>query len=279
MSNEQSQLSSTASRTTTRGSSSPAGLPDETLRKVHAAAIKQAGPRRNAKPVGRPNLKMTPSVPRESREEIEQRQRRVKTRDGLLQSGAPLRHLRNAVEPRGKWGECYSKLAAMLGSGFLVVLMGKRWTGKTQMATELIRCAVRRAIEKDREPNARFVTMMQFFMAIKEAYKPDGPTESAQVDSFAAPGLLVIDEAHERSDTDWERRLLNEMLNHRYNAMKDTLLMTNMTPEAFAESIGPTIHRRIEETGLEIVCDWPSFRDPDNPDHRSENRELRVVSA
>lgn len=222
---------------------------------------------------------MIQSVPNVSREEIEERQRRAKITDGLVRSEAPLRHLRNKIEPQGKWGECYSRLAGMLGTGFLVVLMGKRWTGKTQMATELIRCAVRQAVEKDRQPKVRFVTIIQFFMAIKESYKPDGPTESAQVNSFAAFNLLVIDEAHERSDTDWERRLLNEMLNRRYNAMKDTLLMTNMTPEAFAKSIGPTIHRRIEETGLEIVCDWPSFRDPDDQDHRSENRELRVVSV
>lgn len=261
MSSAQSPPSTTASPTTTRDSSSQAGLPDKTLLKIHGAAGKQAGLPREPLPVGRPNVPTaTSNLDEASSEQLEARQRQRRYQDSLLTTEAPRRHLLNKIVPAGKWGECHAKLSGLLGTGFLVVLVGSRWTGKTQMATELIRAVVRESCDEDCTPNAHFATMMQFFMAIKEAYKADGPTESAQVELFAGYSLLVLDEAHERSDSEWEQRLLNEMLNRRYNAMKDTLLLTNMKSEAFSESIGPTIQRRIAETGLEIVCDWPSFR-------------------
>lgn len=262
MSNALSPPSTTASETIGRASSSPPGLSDDKLRVVHKAAAKMACLGRNAQPVGAANLRMPQSAPAVSRQEFEARHMMAKKQTALLDSGAPLRHLRNSVDSQGGWGKVCSQLQDMLGTGFMVVLMGGKGKGKTQMATELIRFLVQRALENERPCNTCFATMMQFWMSIKESFRSDGPTESTTVATFAAYDFLVLDEAHRRSESQYFQDLLDEMLNRRYNAMKDTFLLTTLEPGPFAESVGAAVYQRIAETGLEIECDWPSFRDP-----------------
>jgi DNA replication protein DnaC len=78
--------------------------------------------------------------------------------------------------------------------------------------------------------------------------------------SGASPRPAGIDEAHERGSTDWENRTLTNIIDHRYDAMRCTLLLSNQSKEQFAESVGPSVTSRILETGEAIICNWPSFR-------------------
>jgi len=155
-----------------------------------------------------------------------------------------------------KWEELQLKVYQGLETGFLIAVTGARGTGKTQLGVKTIRDW----INCDLFGLARYVQMAEVFMAIKEAYKPDGPTERQQLAKFIKPRLLVIDEIHERSESEWENRLFSYMIDQRYGAMLDTILITNQVPAKFAESVGPSIYDRLTETGGLIVCDWPSYR-------------------
>lgn len=159
----------------------------------------------------------------------------------------------------GKWGEKLTSLAKLRGTGFLVSLLGDRWTGKTMMACRLARHHI------GTNPNftALYIRAAEFFIAIKDSYRQDGPSESTQIHRFCDPEFLVIDELNERSDTRWEDMMLTLLIDKRYADMKDTLVISNHKPEAFKESVGPSIYRRLIQTGGQIVCDWPIFRDAD----------------
>ncbi len=154
----------------------------------------------------------------------------------------------------GKWLEVYNTLEKALGTGFIYVLTGNRGTGKTQLGTSLIRKSCKLV-----EP-ALYTKALDIFISLREAYRKDGDSESKIIKYFTSPDLLVIDAMEERGETSFEDRLLNHIIDKRYDSVRDTLLITNQTGEAFAESAGPSIISRIHETGGKIVCDWESFR-------------------
>lgn len=170
-------------------------------------------------------------------------------------SNAPERHLACSVIQKGRWGEELSKLKSKIGTGFSAALIGGRGNGKTQMAVELMRYAA------EMSRTSLYTTAIGFFMAIKSTYKKEADkTEEEIVTRFSKPKLLVIDEVGRRGETDWENNLLFELLNRRYAALKDTILICNQTAAEFSAGIGPSIISRMNESGGIIQCDWPSFR-------------------
>ena len=53
------------------------------------------------------------------------------------------------------------------------------------------------------------------------------------------------------------------MFDERYGAMKRTVLISNLMPEAMQKFVGPSVWSRISETGLLVLCggeNWGSFR-------------------
>lgn len=156
-----------------------------------------------------------------------------------------------ACEP---WAAAYAKLCGRLGKGFTVVLHGLRGNGKTQLAVAVLRRACERGLR------GKFTDAMSMFIRLRESYRDGGPRESAVIQDFIAPAVLVIDEAHERAESAWEDRTLTYIVNKRYEAMKDTMLITNETETAAAQSLGQSITNRMLEGGAFIHCNWPSFR-------------------
>ncbi len=253
MLNEQSQLSSTVSPTTTKGS---------TLQRIQEGARKMAGYKGGPKSLEKSLLGISDKLARSKA--FAPTPLRV---DGMtpvmsecLSWGFPRRHLQEPTENLdrdGKWFEKLKMLSKLHGTGFLVSLLGDRWTGKTMMACRLARLRLAR----DKKFTALYVRAAEFFIAIKDSYRDGGPSESSQIQRFCEADLLVIDELNERGDTRWEDMMLTLLIDKRYGDVRDTLVISNHTPEAFQESVGASIYRRLVQTGGQIVCDWPSFRD------------------
>lgn len=189
------------------------------------------------------------------REEEAERHRLTEGKRLWEESNVPARHAAFTLPESGPWREAYDALKVKIGTGFLYVIMGNRGTGKTQLGTAMIG----RACYKHNR-RAKYVKAIDIFIALREAYRKDGDAESKVINRFVFPDLLVIDAMEERGETAFEDRLLNHIIDKRYDNCDDTLLITNQTPEAFAASAGPSIVSRIHETGDKIVCDWASFR-------------------
>lgn len=198
-------------------------------------------------------------------EQIRQREESIRKHDEsvriaraaelMLASKAPKRQQERAeIDRSGPWGDTESKVAAKLGSGFLIALIGIRGCGKSQLGVELIR---RNAQDFKA---SRFCSAMEFFMEIKAGYKEDGEAEKVVLREFERPSLLVIDELGQRSENEWENRLLYELINRRYNNVTDTLLISNQDSSQLESAIGPSLVSRMRETGGVIECDWSSYR-------------------
>jgi len=179
-------------------------------------------------------------------------QQRTAAREALLAAaGLPQRHRdRTATDWPGK---AWERVGEAILAGGTVALVGKRGTGKTQMAAELVKSATR-GLGK----SAWYTRADDLFDAMRAEF--DGKGRGKIMQRAARVGLLVIDELQVRFDSAFEDRELTRLIDKRYGSMLPSVLIANLTPEAFWESVGPSIGDRMREGGTVIVCDWGSFR-------------------
>jgi len=170
----------------------------------------------------------------------------------------PLRHYENICDDTNapaRWVKTRDMVAGKLGSGFLYAMIGPRGTGKTQIAVQTMVKAV--AVGRP----ALYCKAMDVFLWVRRGKVRDSPdAEMDLIAQFLSPRLLVIDELGERGETEFEDRLLVYLIDKRYDAMHDTILIANMAEGDFRESTGPSISDRLVECGGAIVCDWASYR-------------------
>lgn len=163
--------------------------------------------------------------------------------------------------------------------GFLVVLLGKRGVGKTQLAASVIRKCC------DRLFTCRYVKALDLFREFRSAYVQPGKGEKGVretdvVAEWAEYDLLVIDECHQRGETPHEQNTLINLLDRRYDDNKCTIVIANQTAGEFAAALGDSVVSRIHQTGEAVVCDWPSFRPAQSGGwHQAEGAEKRIPSG
>ena len=164
------------------------------------------------------------------------------------------------------WRKSCLYISEKAGTGVLLAIVGGRGTGKTQMVAEAARIRLRNWTGEKYITNFRYVRAMSIFMEIRSSYR-QGSSKSEQriISDHRQAGTLVIDEMHDRSDSEWENRILTHIIDLRYGDMKDTIMISNQTADEFAQQVGPSIISRLTETGGIIVCDWDSFRRSPTP--------------
>jgi DNA replication protein DnaC len=164
----------------------------------------------------------------------------------------PVRHasFKASESTNAEWTAKLAALKALVGTGCIVALCGNRGGGKTQLAVELIRRSCYTG------GTALYRCLMEFFVDLKSSYNGGEETEAQVLARYALPGLLVLDEAHERGGTTWESSMLNLLIDKRYRARKDTITVANLTIEELPTALGPSIMRRLDDTGGIVECAW-----------------------
>jgi len=186
--------------------------------------------------------------------------------------GFPDRHGRELTLYGDEWRVAYEKALKICESGGIAVAYGKRGTGKTQMAREIALNACftnpcypakkidRFTLDGDLRP-ALYYKAMDIFIELKAGFnRPNKPSEGEVIDKLVDAVFLVIDEAHVRGETKYEDDKLTHILDKRYDAMRATMLITNIPRNEFAKQLSPSILSRIEEIGGGIECNWESYR-------------------
>jgi DNA replication protein DnaC len=171
-------------------------------------------------------------------------------------SNVPARHRAAHLDAAGpsKWLTTAALLRTLTDEPLTVVLLGGRGTGKTALAAGAIRwfCQHGRA--------GLYATAMGLFRSIRATFGDRTKTEAGIIDTYAGAGLLVIDEAHLRSDSLFENNTLVDLIDQRYGNLRPSIIIANQDPQQFAAQAGDSITSRLQEAGRVIVCDWPSFR-------------------
>ena len=166
------------------------------------------------------------------------------------------------------WAGCWKVACDVVDNCGILVLLGTRGNGKTQMSVELLRRAClnylpasETELQWQQAKIASYRRIRELHMSIREAYGPAPKcSEADSITSFVSPKLLVIDECQEITDSEWAAQTLTHIIDRRYGSMKPTVLVANATKEQFAKLTGDSITDRVKEGGGFIVFDWPSFR-------------------
>lgn len=167
---------------------------------------------------------------------------------------------------RQAFGACEDGLK---GVGAIMALTGRRGTGKTTAATQIIIRRIVKAIEAQRippwMPYRKLSALVGKFKSLYADFGSlDGEALANGRDALCRAGLLVIDEIHDCDDQKTSHRLLTDICDRRYSKLKDTILISNLGPAEFSKSAGDSILSRLGQHGLIIPCNWKSFRTP-NP--------------
>lgn len=138
-----------------------------------------------------------------------------------------------------------------------LLLMGNVGTGKTLLGTAL----VNHWLDHHGRQSARFYTMLGLMRRIKDSWNPDAnETQAVVLQRLKAYQLLVIDEIGASYGSDSEHVLFTDLINERYNTLRPTILITNLTVDDCYKELGDRVMDRLRDGGHALAFTWPSQR-------------------
>lgn len=159
------------------------------------------------------------------------------------------RALRSAVRYANEFDDA-------LRSGRSLMFLGKPGTGKTHLAAGI-------ALQLMRE-NRRvlFTTVLRAVRRVKDTWvKGCNKSESDVIRELVMPDLLILDEVGVQFGSDFERNILFDLLNERYEACKPTLILSNLSLDEVGDFLGERIMDRLRENGgRAVLFSWESHR-------------------
>lgn len=181
--------------------------------------------------------------------------RRMKCPQYYNMAHIPRRHKEFKVKDNKDetWQKNYENLKSKISKGAIIALLGNRGTGKTQMACCLIGHTVFNEFN-----TGRYVKALDMFLEIREGMKNGCEKES--MNEFLRPFTLVIDAYEVRSESDFENRMIDHIIDRRYDDRKTTIVISNDNMDTFVKNIGLSSMDRIRETGALINFKNKSFR-------------------
>lgn len=140
-----------------------------------------------------------------------------------------------------------------LEMGTPVLLLGGVGTGKTHLAS-----AVANQIANNGYDTI-FRSVSQIIRSIRDTWGKSGE-EQKLLEIYRSVDLLIIDEVGVQAGSDNERNILFDIINGRYEEMKPTIMISNLTPDAFTMAVGQRISSRIQHDGKLLPFDWNDYR-------------------
>lgn len=152
--------------------------------------------------------------------------------------------------------EYADNFAAVEASGRSAIFCGKPGTGKTHLAVGvgLYVMACHKLV--------MFTTVQRMVRRVKDAWRKDASeSESDVIALLVQPDLLILDEIGVQFGTEFEKNLMFDVLNERYEKRRPTLLLSNLTAQEVKAFLGERVYDRLREDGGQAVSfDWVSHR-------------------
>lgn len=140
------------------------------------------------------------------------------------------------------------------GRSFL--MLGTVGTGKTHLSIGI-------ALEVMKSSHsAVFTSASKIFRSIKDTYhKGSHQKESEAMAVYTQCDLLIIDEVGVQRGSDFEKETFFDVINERYENMRPTIILSNLTIDEIKVFLGERVFDRLRENGGKaFLLDWPSHR-------------------
>lgn len=222
------------------------------------------GDLRNAEPQC-PKCFEQEKVEAEQKEQDELELRRQKARERkLIDAGIPLRILEaEKYDPpteRAKQNlqvmkDYLEEFDANYQSGSSMIFCGKPGTGKTHLA-----CKFGVAL-LDQGYSVQYATMNKALRAIRATYgKESERTEQQVINLLTNPDMLILDELGVKSASDYDKTMMFEVIDERYQSKLPTLVISNLSVSKLKEATDERMMDRLQHSGTVLVFDWESYR-------------------
>lgn len=141
-------------------------------------------------------------------------------------------------------------------TGRCLVMIGGPGTGKNMLSALICQDVAGQGF------TALHTTAMKLVRRVKESWgKGSEETESQAIRNFTVPDLLVVDEIGVQFGSQAEQIILTEIINDRYEAMRPTIIISNLTVPQLEEILGKRVVDRFYENGGRVlVFNWQSYR-------------------
>lgn len=152
--------------------------------------------------------------------------------------------------------EYAASLADVFATGRSALFIGRPGTGKTHLAVAIALQALQAG------HTAGFCTVMSAMRRIKSTWgKGADESEDHVVELLAGTDLMVLDEVGVQFGSDFEKTVMFEVLNERYNRRNPTILISNLDVAGVRAHLGERVYDRLREDGGRVVVfDWESYR-------------------
>lgn len=144
-----------------------------------------------------------------------------------------------------------------LKTGRCALFVGKPGTGKTHLAV-----GIGLRIMGAENRTVLFTTVMRAIRRVKDSWAKDSrETESQAIAALTYPDLLILDEVGVQFGSDFERNIMFDVLNERYEKRRPTILLSNLSKDELVGFLGERVFDRMREDGGKFVAfDWDSHR-------------------
>ena len=191
-------------------------------------------------------------------QEIEAELKRIKIEQNKKKLSVPLRYQSKTFEnfeTKLKQQEIALKTCKSFVSGFSeivkngasMVLCGTAGTGKTHLA-----CAILYEIA-NQGFSGLYVRAFEMSREIKATFGRKSEDETAVYRKFISPDLFVIDEVGAQYGSETEKLILFEVVGKRYDAMKPTILVSNLIEKELEDFVGIRVLDRMRENRGKVI--------------------------
>ena len=142
-------------------------------------------------------------------------------------------------------------------SGSTLFFCGSVGTGKTHLAVSILK-----SLYIDQHIRGKYITVMQMLREIRNTYNRNSDkTEQQIIDKYINFPILVLDEVGVQLGTDNEKMLIFEIMDGRYQAVRPSIIISNLSIKNMETYLGERVIDRLrsDDGGL-IVMDWKSYR-------------------